>query len=62
MLVALDQSSSVVVQLYCLSLLLCGEFFFSRYACLSSGLVVTSIFTDDWKFSSKGQIKDLILV
>ena len=36
--------------------------FFSRYACLSSGLVVTSIFTDDWKFSSKGQIKDLILV
>ena len=61
MLVALDQSSSVVVQLYCLSLLLCGEFF-SRYACLSSGLVVTSIFTDDWKFSSKGQITDLNLV
>ena len=61
MLVALDQSSSVVGQLYCLSLLLCGEFFFSMYACLSSGLV-TSIFTDDWKFSSKGQIKDLILV
>ena len=35
---------------------------FSRYACLSSGLVVNSIFTDDWKFSSKGQIKDLNLV
>ena len=33
MLVALDQSSSVVVQLYCLSLLLCGEFFLRMLAC-----------------------------
>ena len=33
MLVALDQSSSVVVQRYCISLLLCGEFLLGMLAC-----------------------------
>ena len=33
MLVVLDQSSSVVVQRYCISLLLCGEFLLGMLAC-----------------------------